>query len=214
MYKRQALELSYSLKAAEGGTVACVESGEVDLSGQVAKPTHLSIRYTAIAEDGLSSVLPRFGLAVRTRAGGWAEVATKEDSFGYGGDSWAGLSGKLPDDVDWAHFQVRLRYRVNSFSLIGGANKVGPCVPGTLVVDSIGLGSDLVPYLYQQGTSMACPAVAGTAAVITGQGLDRVSSNDPAKKAEKLTCLLYTSASTTILPPTARRVPFRRAALR
>ena len=189
-----ALELSYSLKAAEGGTVACVESGEVDLSGQVAKPTHLSIRYTAIAEDGLSSVLPRFGLAVRTRAGGWAEVATKEDSFGYGGDSWAGLSGKLPDDVDWAHFQVRLRYRVNSFSLIGGANKVGPCVPGTLVVDSIGLGSDLVPYLYQQGTSMACPAVAGTAAVITGQGLDRVSSNDPAKKAEKLTALVKGAA--------------------
>ena len=41
---------------------------------------------------------------------------------------------------------------------------------------------------------MACPAVAGTAAVITGQGLDRVSSNDPAKKAEKLTALVKGAA--------------------
>ncbi len=154
----------------------------------------MSIRYTAIAEDGAASVLPRFDLVVRTRAGGWGGTGHQRRQLRYGGHSWAGLSGKLPNDVDWAHFQVRLRYRVNSFSLIGGANKVGPCVPGTLVVDSIGLGSDLVPYLYQQGTSMACPAVAGAAAVIAGQGLDRVSSNDPAKKAEKLAALVKGAA--------------------
>lgn len=188
------LELSYSPKAAEDGVMMFAKSGEVDLSGQIAKPTHLSIRFTATAEVGSASILPSFGIAVRTVGGGWAEPATKGDEFGSGGGSWAGFSGKLPDDVDWAHFQVELRYGVNSFSAVGGTNDLWSCVPGTLVVDSIGLGSDLVPYIYQQGTSMACPAVAGAAAVIAGQGLDRVSSNDPAKKAEKLAALVKGAA--------------------
>src|SRR5699024_8843966 len=58
--------------------------------------------------------------------------------------------------------------------------------------DSIGLGSDLMPYAYNQGTSMATPAVAGAAAVIAGKGL--AEADEPAKAAEKLTALTQGTA--------------------
>lgn len=175
-------------------------SGVVDLSGLAEKPTHLSIRYTATVQ-GTTSILPLLGVSVmttdKTTDDGWASLTSSEGPFGYGGDSWAGLSGRLPDNVDWEHFQVSIIYRIVEFSAVGGVDQAGDPVAGTLVVDSIGLGNHLAPYAYLQGTSMACPAVAGAAAVIAGQGLDDVAANGAegsAKSAEKLAALVKGAA--------------------
>lgn len=189
---KAALELSYGSDLAEKNGIAGVISGTVDLSGLAEKPTHLSIRYTATAES--TSIVPLLAIGVKATDGSWKELATNEGSFGYGGDSWAGFSGQLPDDVDWKQFQIKIRYAIAEYSTVGGADNMGPRTAGTLAVDSIGLGSDLVPYTYLQGTSMASPAVAGAAAVIAGQGLDHVAADDPAKSAEKLAALVKGAA--------------------
>ena len=73
-----------------------------------------------------------------------------------------------------------------------GPDASAGAVPGTIYLDSIGLGSDLMPYAYNQGTSMATPAVAGAAAVIAGKGL--AEADEPAKAAEKLTALTQGTA--------------------
>lgn len=189
----RALALPYGSDSAEKSSPANAVSGTVDLSGLAEKPTHLSIRYTATAASTL--IVPFLSIGVKTTDGDWKELITDEGgSFGFGGDSWAGLSGQLPDDVDWEHFQVTMSYAIAEYSMIGGAGSMGAFSPGTLTVDSIGVGSDLVPYTYMQGTSMASPAVAGGAAVIAGRGLDSVAADDPAKSAEKLAALVKGAA--------------------
>ncbi len=192
-----ALALSYSPESAGAGNLAVVESGAVDLSGLAEKPTHLSVRYAGTA--GGDSVATRLMVGVRTVVDGdgddgWAKLPVAEGAFGMGGDAWAGLSGRLPEDVDWEHFQIRIGFAIVEFSMVGGLKSLGSYVPGTVLVDSIGMGSDLVPYTYMQGTSMACPAVAGAAAVIAGQGLDNVDSTDMSKSAEKLAALVKGAA--------------------
>lgn len=194
---KRALALSYSPESAEADNLAVVESGVVDLSGLAEKPTHLSVRYIGTAEG--DSVAARLKVSVKTVVdgdgdGGWAELPVVEGPFGMGGDAWAGLSGQLPEDVDWGHFQIKIGFAIAEFSMVGGLKSLGSYVPGTVLVDSIGMGSDLVPYTYMQGTSMACPAVAGAAAVIAGQGLDDVGSADMAKSAEKLAALVKGAA--------------------
>lgn len=77
--------------------------------------------------------------------------------------------------------------------MVGGNQAPGAGLPGTVVVDSIGLGSDCVPYTYMDGTSMASPAVAGAAAAIAGTGKAEVAG-DPAKSAEKLAALVKGAA--------------------
>lgn len=193
-----ALALPYEPNAAKTNNAV---SGAVDLSALVEKPTYLSIRYTATAAStsiantstARTSIVPAADISVKT-TDGWVLVATSDDGFGFDGGSWAGMSGRLPDNVDWEHFQVKICYVTIECSMVGGTLNLGARLPGTLVVDSIGLGSDPVPYAYMQGTSMACPAVAGGAAVMAGQGLDSVAENDPAKSAEKLAALVKGAA--------------------
>ncbi|WP_449315789.1 hypothetical protein [Rubneribacter sp.] len=88
---------------------------------------------------------------------------------------------------------MQIAYLVAEMSMQGGIHQTGSPVSATLTVDSIGLGSDLVPYGYQQGTSMASPAVAGAAAVLAGKGLADVAG-DEAKSAEKLAALVKGAA--------------------
>ncbi|WP_162610973.1 S8 family serine peptidase [Gordonibacter sp. An230] len=186
-----AYELPYVPPASENPLMSVVSS-EVDLSGVAEKPTHASIRYTADFEGGVSGIAQAVAAVPVIDEGGgsaWAPLTAQAgSSFGLGGDSWNGLSVELPEDTDWSHFRIKIFYALLEFSMTGGVQAVGGPAAGTLVIDSIGLGSDLVPYAYMQGTSMACPAVAGAATVIAGQGLADVA-DDEAKSAEKLAAL-------------------------
>lgn len=193
---KAALELPFGADAAEEERAGEVVSGVVDLSGLAEKPTYLSMRYTGTAESASgASIVPLLSAYVRATDGGWKMLDADKGSFGYGGDSWAGFSEQLPENTDWEHFQIKLRYAIGGFSAVGGAGGIEAYLAGTVVVDSIGLGSDLVPYVYMQGTSMACPAVVGAAAVIAGQGLDSIASGDAAKSAEKLAALVKGAAA-------------------
>lgn len=193
-----AYELPYDPSASED-SVASVESNVIDLSKVAEKPSHLSIRYASDDVEGGVSVTSAMQVSVRvTGAEGGSEWAPLTEqpgsSFGIGSGSWNGLSAQLPDNTDWEHFQIKVRYKLSAFSMTGGVQVKGDPVAGTLVIDSIGLGSDLVPYTYEQGTSMASPAVAGAATVIAGQGKAEVADGDKAKSAEKLAALVKGAA--------------------
>ena len=193
-----AYELPYDPSASED-SVASVESNVIDLSKVAEKPSYLSIRYASDDIEGGVSATSAMQVSVRvTGAEGGSEWAPLTEqpgsSFGIGSGSWSGLSAQLPDNTDWEHFQIKARYKVFAFSMTGGVRVNGGPVAGTFVIDSVGLGSDLVPYTYEQGTSMASPAVAGAATVIAGQGKAGVADGDKAKSAEKLAALVKGAA--------------------
>ena len=193
-----AYELPYDPSASED-SVASVESNVIDLSKVAEKPSYLSIRYASDDIEGGVSATSAMQVSVRvTGAEGGSEWAPLTEqpgsSFGIGSGSWSGLSAQLPDNTDWEHFQIKARYKVFAFSMTGGVRVNGGPVVGTFVIDSVGLGSDLVPYTYEQGTSMASPAVAGAATVIAGQGKAGVADGDKAKSAEKLAALVKGAA--------------------
>ena len=193
-----AYELPYAPSASED-SVASVESNEIDLSKMAEKPSHLSIRYASDDIEGGVSATSAMQVSVRVigAEGGseWASLTEQPgSSFGIGSGSWNGLSAQLPDNTDWEHFQIKVRYKILAFSMTGGVRVKGDPVAGILAIDSIGFGSDLLQYTDEQGTSMASPAVAGAATVIAGQGKADVADDDKAKSAEKLAALVKGAA--------------------
>lgn len=69
-----------------------------------------------------------------------------------GNGYWGVVSGKLPADTNFESFQVRITVRAS-----GGTVQEGESV----YFDCMGVGINRVPYDYQNGTSMAAPAVSG-----------------------------------------------------
>ncbi len=64
-----------------------------------------------------------------------------------------------------------------------------------ILIDCVGAGSKLSPYVYLSGTSMATPCVAGLAAVASTQ-MEGYEELDKSARAEQLTCLLKSSVAT------------------
>lgn len=185
-----ALVLPYA--PSKDNPLSYADSAEIDLSGLAEKPKYLSLRYT-IDGTGVGK-MPVVFAYVKQDDGEWSPALTSmKGAFGLGGDSWSGFFVELPSNTDWEHFHVQLAYAISGFSMVGGAQQMSGYVAGNVIVDSIGLGSTLVPYAYSQGTSMASPAVAGVAAVLAGQGTAEVAGN-PAKSAEKLAALVKAAA--------------------
>lgn len=164
-----ALELAYSVDAAAamglGGDMVAQSTG-VDLSGLAGKPRYLSIRMLSTGSDG-QVCCPIVTIAVKTVDGGVSDPIAPVSSFGLGGGGWSGFYIELPEDTDFEDFRLLLFYQNLEVSILGGERSAAP-TDGTVFIDSIGLGSELVPYDYEQGTSMAAPAVAGAAAVMAG----------------------------------------------
>lgn len=164
-----ALALSYDVQAAQnlglGGLMAATSSA-VDLSALSEKPRYLSIRYVSEGEGG-AACAPLVMVGVKTVDGRDSGPLQPVSQFGFGGDGWAGQYVELPDNTDFSDFHVVLYFQNLQVSALGGQQEGVPA-NGVIYVDGIGLGSDLVPYDYEQGTSMAAPAVTGAAAVMAG----------------------------------------------
>lgn len=167
------LELSYSVEKAlslDARGLMTVRSSELDLSGLPEKPRYLSIRITSECANG-GSGYPQVIVSVNTTDGSQSTPPSAGSEFGVGGDSWTGYFVELPENTDFEHFCITISYINLQISLLGGQRQA-QVADGTIYIDSIGLGSDLVPYKYSQGTSMAAPAVTGIAAVIAGTHSD------------------------------------------
>lgn len=171
--------LPYDAEAAvaSGSVLSAALSSAVDLSGLTEKPRYLSIRYKGVLDDasltGIGSVM--VGVQVRRVSDGAVTYYSfpMQGTFGFGGDMWSGFYVDLSQvpqgyEITWDSFRILLQYATAEFSAVGGVQDTSNLLDGTVLVDSIGLGSDLVPYQYQYGTSMATPAVAGAACVMTG----------------------------------------------
>lgn len=172
---------------------------KADLSNVAEKPLYLSIRFRSdnVGTDNAASDMK---VMIKATDGEWIDSSTPIGAFGYGRDSWGGFYVDLQacaqaagKQIDWKDFQVAAMYLVIDYDVKGGDPNPGAGIPGDIVIDSVGLGSDLVPYSYQQGTSMAAPAVAGAATAMAGKGLATVAG-DPAKSAEKLAALVRAAA--------------------
>lgn len=163
------LELSYNAEEAislgAGGLMA-VRSNELDLSDLPEKPRYFSIRMTSECANG-GSGYPQVMVSVNTTDGSQSAPLSVVSEFGIGGDSWTGYFVELPENTDFEIFCITISYLNLQISVLGGQRQA-QVADGTIYIDSIGLGSDLVPYKYSQGTSMAAPSVTGAAAVIAG----------------------------------------------
>lgn len=163
------LELSYNAEEAislgAGGLMA-VRSNELDLSDLPEKPRYFSIRMTSECANG-GSGYPQVMVSVNTTDGSQSAPLSVVSEFGIGGDSWTGYFVELPENTDFENFGITISYLNLQISVLGGQRQA-QVADGTIYIDSIGLGSDLVPCKYSQGTSMAAPSVTGAAAVIAG----------------------------------------------
>lgn len=196
----------------DGSTaLASAYTTPIDLSGTQAKPRYLSMHYSFANADGAPYGQVLVGVKLKEKTGyTWAQLPAPSSSaqewlsasLDLGGAAVAvGTDGRqeavqlTADMIDWESFQLQIVYTVNEMRVTGGVPvllSTDP-LPCDLVLDGIGLGSDLVPYAYEYGTSMACPAVAGAAAAIAGTGAADVAG-DPAKSAEKLAALVRGAA--------------------
>ena len=157
--------IAFKFDPAQGASVIA-KSTEIDLSSLTEKPKYLSIRYAGGLDRG-GLCFAEASVVVKTVAGGGQELeyAPGCATFSAMGDAWGGYYVELPEDTDWSKFQLMIVCSTYELDMTGGARNRAPAA-GTVFVDSIALGSTLVPYAYEQGTSMACPAVSGTAAVL------------------------------------------------
>lgn len=192
-----------------------VVTNAVDLAQVAGKPRYLSMRYSFRDAEGLQDgQLPYDQVAVAVKLNQdsgytWAQLADQGSSgvvdwqgsyYDLGGTAIA-VDGNdqqaqvqlTADMIDWENFRLQITFVVFPVSMTGGVWTPETPVPCTILLDSIGLGSDMVPYQYDQGTSMAAPAVTGAAAIIAGEGLADVEG-DAAKSAEKLAALVRGAA--------------------
>lgn len=199
-----------------GSLYQTVVTNVADLSQVADKPRYLSMRYSFRDAEGLQDGQLPYGqvvIAVKLRQDSGYTWAQRVAQGASGVVDWQGsyydLGGTAiavdgnrqqaqiqltADMIDWEHFQLQITFMVVPVSTTGGVQTWEQTpVPCTILLDSIGLGSDVVPYQYEQGTSMATPAVTGAAAIIAGEGLADVEG-DAAKSAEKLAALVRGAA--------------------
>ncbi len=211
-----AYAIPYDPAQGSGSLYQTVVTNVADLSQVADKPRYLSMRYSFKDAEGLQDGQLPYGqvaIAVKLKQDSgytWAQLVAQGASgvvdwqgsyYDLGGTAIAvdsnGQQAQIQltaDMIDWEHFQLQITFVVVPVSTTGGVQTPEQTpVPCTILLDSIGLGSDVVPYQYEQGTSMATPAVTGAAAIIAGEGLADVEG-DAAKSAEKLAALVRGAA--------------------
>ncbi|WP_195269359.1 S8 family serine peptidase [Eubacterium sp. 1001713B170207_170306_E7] len=164
------------LKTDVSKEVKWILSEPLDLSALV-KADQSEKRYfsarAAVLENENVDAAAIAAVSVQTVDGEWASIGSQAAGV-YGG--WAAFSGELPANTDYEHFTVQIAVVTGKINAHHGSMKLDP-QPGTVVLDSFGIGSDAQPYIYMDGTSMACPAAAGAAAVMASQYPDQTAEN-------------------------------------
>ena len=77
-------------------------------------------------------------------------------------DAWAYISSKVPDTADIENHGIKLIF----------LSKTGEADHHNYIIDDVALGEGTIPYAYYDGTSMACPAAVGVAALLASAGID------------------------------------------
>lgn len=77
-------------------------------------------------------------------------------------DSWGYFSANIPATADIKNHGIKLLFM----------SKTGEAAQYDYIIDDIALGEGTIPYLYKDGTSMACPAAVGVAAFLVSAGVD------------------------------------------
>ena len=95
--------------------------------------------------------------------------------------SWGSYSYTLKDDISTG----------DSCSFI--CQIIVPEDEDEVYLDAIGIGAEKQPYVFLSGTSMATPAAAGAAAVITSRHNNELEGMEPAASAKKLASLVRSS---------------------
>lgn len=163
--------------SADGSTI---KSEPLDLSDLVKgaeanKPLYFSAR-AAVLDDATvdAAAMQAFVQTIN-------EDGTKQmTSFGgqasgtFGG--WAAFSGELPQNTDYEHFTIEIKLMTGKVNAHHGSMSLER-QPGTVVLDSFGIGADAQPYTYMDGTSMACPAAAGAASLMADDHPDASAAN-------------------------------------
>ena len=139
----------------------------VDLSAAAEGERYLSIRYAVGQTPTEGFGASELRLAVRTMDGAFAEVPLQGE-FRAWGDAWGGAFIELPDNTDFACFQLNVGYANLTVDMTGGERVINPAA-GSVLVDGIALGDGLVPYQVNQGTSMAGPAATGVVAELASR---------------------------------------------
>lgn len=99
------------------------------------------------------SLLAVFDVMVKTQDGSWVYV--DDDEHGYlkcMGESWDCYDADLPEKTDFTNFRLVMVVKAEDAP--------------TLWIDSVGIGTQKVPYDFFTGTSMATPAAAGACAIL------------------------------------------------
>lgn len=100
-----------------------------------------------------------YAAQVKLADGTWASIDDSEHGAAKClGQTWDALDLDLPADTDFSDFRLRVTF-------------VAP-LDTRIWFDSVGVGTQKVPYDYLSGTSMATPAVAGACAVLAAQHPD------------------------------------------
>ena len=128
-----------------------------------------------------------------------------EDSFGFafGGIDEIGILQISDHDMgDFGLWSHKNSWNIAGASLEEEDVEVEPGPSLTIIVDvskvdalyfdTVGIGSEKYPYGFKSGTSMACPAATGAAAVIASRHYDELTSGD-AESAKKLASYVRSS---------------------
>ena len=142
-----------------------------------------SLMLSTVNAEGKTSLTP-------TRAGfgfpeaGWGTLSVSTETALSGMDTGNQLAVYTDEDgqaYTWMHLLVPTKKPE-------GSSSTG------ILIDCVGFGSKLVPYVYMSGTSMATPCVAGLAAVASEQ-MEGYSSLDKSVRAAELARLLKSSVT-------------------